>query len=456
MKFKRRFYDSTINFKNISSKRLILAITIGLISALTIYSFFYVLAESFRVMSSGFERFPSVLNETDRNYYNLFFAGLSLIFGNSIFILLIFSRPERIISRSNPNRRRILNDQIFLNFNFGYWFAKIGLVFGVFSMCCMEFNFMPNFKFLSLILLVVLYLESWKNLSRIYIKKRLKYQVLHLIILIILTFGLSRLNIVDYRAIDKGLLARNPIVKLPFSNFYNDHRSRNYAELNIKVDLDENSQLKMFVYDHWILLNELPSIINSERAAIREELIPFLSVRISANKNLNIKEIKKVEAELYSINQQKIIYDVLTDDLSSSRFDKRGVIKRISPFSLKYKDVNNIPQPPIVIPQTSRIYTDTLVIDVGKEIKVNNANISKEMLLRKFKNHINGNTIFRYNYTEKANYQDYINILSTHYQAAYDLRKREQIIFLNPFESNNAYKKEQKELRKKYPILLLE
>lgn len=88
MKLKRRFYDDSINFDNLSVKRLVLGIVIGLVSAFTAYSFFYVLRETFRVfsfgtMNYGFQNSQNIISETNRNFYNLFFAGLSLILGNS-------------------------------------------------------------------------------------------------------------------------------------------------------------------------------------------------------------------------------------------------------------------------------------------------------------------------------------------------------------------------------------
>ncbi|MCF7569026.1 hypothetical protein L3X37_11720 [Sabulilitoribacter arenilitoris] len=50
MKLNRRFYDSSVRFKNISLERVVLEIVLGLASSLIIYSFFYVMRETFRVI----------------------------------------------------------------------------------------------------------------------------------------------------------------------------------------------------------------------------------------------------------------------------------------------------------------------------------------------------------------------------------------------------------------------
>jgi len=125
MKFKHLFYDNTIDFRKISKRRLFTSIIIGLLSSFSIYCTFYVLREGFRLMSFGYEPIPLIFTENGRWLSNLFYAYLSLIFGNSITLSLLFSFPQKILSRRNNNRRKIINEQIFLNLNFLFWFSQI-------------------------------------------------------------------------------------------------------------------------------------------------------------------------------------------------------------------------------------------------------------------------------------------------------------------------------------------
>lgn len=186
MKLRRLFYDSSVNFRNISISKVVFATVIGICSSIVIYSFFYVLRESFRVMSIWFDYVPQILSEENRSYYNLFFAGLSVVLGNSIALNFVFSKPQKITHTFNSKRKRLLNDNIFLSFNFSYWFAKIGLVFGVFSMCCMDFEFLPYFKNLSFLLLAVLYLESHKSLGQLlHNSQRLKFGLVNFLVLLL-------------------------------------------------------------------------------------------------------------------------------------------------------------------------------------------------------------------------------------------------------------------------------
>ncbi len=460
MKLNRRFYDSSINFKIISVGRVVLAVTMGLFSAFIIYSFFYVLRESFRVMSFGFEQLPNILNESERNFYNLFFAGLSIVLGNSITVLYIFSRPNRILSRLNPKGRRILNDQIFLNFNFSYWFTKIGLVFGVFSMCCMDFNFIPYFKPFAYLLLIVLYLESWKNLSSVFKKNRFRLQFTHLIVLLVLTLALSRVNVINYTSIDKMLLKNNPIIDLPQSNFYNDTVGWRDPIIRFKVQLDELNRLAIFTeHKNKIMLNDLERTLKMEKLSLREEQVPYLTVAISANKNLDLKYIKMIESELYVIGQYRIVYDVYNNDIEFSRFDKKGIKKRIPPFVLQYRKFFDksllTPSPPLPFIEDYIKFKDTIKIRVGKEIIINGFKASSSTLKSVFKGYINNNTVLEYIYSENTKYQDYITVLSSHFQSVNELREGKQTIF-NKYEFRKAYNEEQGKLRDTFPLYIIE
>ena len=466
MKLKRRFYDASINFKNMSLKQLLIGVVLGLASAFFIYSFFYVIRETFRVMSFGFvgfEQNPNILSESDRNFYNLFFAALSSVFGNSITILFVFSKPNKILSRLNPKRKRLVNDQIFLSFNFMYWFTKIGLTFGVFSMCCMGFDFFPYFKPLSYLFVFILFLESWKNLSLVFKKNRLKIQLINLLVLIMVALGLSLLDIVNYKAIDKLSLKNNPIIDLPYSNFYNEDEGGYGLYIDLKLQLDEKGNLEIFTEDkRKIDLNSVASIVLEKRASVREELIPYLKAHIMANRNIPVKYVKMIEAEFYAINQSRVVYKIYNLDLFTNIFIEKGIQKRIDNSVLEYKINSAVnkwikmpPKPPVLLKKYH--FKDTLNISVSKQIKINDMLVPETNLTAFFLRHINQETLFLYHLNEEASYQDYIKVLSFHLNAVNILRQQNQIIFIEDSYGNNPqYRKEQAILNEKYPIFIKE
>ena len=461
MKFKRRFFDSTLNFKHISKERLILGIIIGLVAAFTIYSFSYVLRETFRLSSVPFDGRPNIISEANRNFYNIFFAGLSIIFGNSIAINFILSQPQHVFSRHNIKRSRILNDQIFLNFNFGHWFLKMGLVMGAFSMCCMDFPYLPYFYFPFILLLIIMFLDTWKTLIQVLGIKGYKWFLLHFLVVIVLTLLLSRIDIVDYKAMDELSLKSNPIIDLPHSDFYNWENGRRDMIVQFELLKDAHNNLNIITEDKMrISLNDVVHAINAKRASIREELIPLLYVRISAEKDLDLIYVKNFEAELYKAGQWKIIYEVYNDNIYTNRFDFRGITKAITKNVLAFRADKNdtIPPPPgydLLMEETP--INDTLKIAIGHTNSIDGIDIPKHMLDRKFKNYINPKTIFEYQFNLDTKYQDYITVLAAHFKATDQLRKQNQHIFEeNEYYHSDEYREEQEKLREEFPIRVIE
>ncbi|TXE15900.1 hypothetical protein ES692_14870 [Psychroserpens burtonensis] len=220
MKFNKRFYDDNLNLRNVSKKKLALSIIIGLLSALIIYSFSYVLRETMRVMSFKFDLYPNIISEVDRRFYNLFFAFSSIIFGNSMAVSFLFSQPQNLMTRRSTKRKRIINEQIFLNFNFAYGFCKLGFMFGAFSMCCINFPFSSTPKYIAILLIIALYLESTKTINQVLRNKKWKFLAVNVLFLFLLSLGMSKIDIVNYKAIDVMALKANPILDLPHSFYY--------------------------------------------------------------------------------------------------------------------------------------------------------------------------------------------------------------------------------------------
>ena len=461
MKFKRRFYDSPVSFRNISKEQVILAIVICLVFAFTIYSFFYVFRESFRVMSFGFGHLPNILGESERNFYNIFFAALAMIFGNSIAISFVFSRPQNIFLRHNIKRSRILNDQIFLNLYFFYWFAKIGLVFGIFSMGFTDFNFHKDFTIPIILLLVVLYLESWKTLSTIFRKKRFKYQVLHLFFMIFFIFGLSRIELVNYRVIDENQLKYTPMIDLPKSKYDNVSYYESY--LDVYLNVDNNGKLLFGYYENDLVDSHLDFL--DFKLKLFESFQEKTSIRISANYDTKMSTIKSIEKQVKKANVNYIIYGTFENDLYAKRFSSSG-IKIMLNDSSYYED--NIEKRFWFYGRNNHFYevekdfkpTDTLKIKISKDIFVNDLIVPDNMLVKKFKKRINQKTIFEYEFSLDVEYQYYIKVLSAHLKAI-DLIRKENIkveLEWEEFKHKNKsqYIKDQQRLRNEFPFRIIE
>ena len=70
---------------------------------------------------------------------------------------------------------------------------------------------------------------------------------------------------------------------------------------NLKVD-------RIQLNDKLASLEEIAIFISSERAALREETVPFLTVSLKVDKNTNMGIVDDVKQELRKVNALKINY----------------------------------------------------------------------------------------------------------------------------------------------------
>lgn len=434
MKFKRLFFDNYIKLENISKRDLVLCIVIGLLSSFAIYSAFYVLRETFRLMTSLYGLDTLIFSEKDRWLSNLFYAYLSLIFGNSLSISFLFKKPQKLLSRKNNKRLRILNDQVFLNFNFMYWFGGFAISFGVMTVGMINIEFVPKYYISFILLILVLYLEVWKNLLRIIKRKKHVYMFFHFIILSCLAFGLSKIDILDYKSYDESILEKNPIINLPKS-FYHDNEKkyrRSHPIVHFKLFTDKNNNLVIIDenYKKW-RLKDVRALMFEERERVAEELISRMLVLISANKEIKLKHIKALEAEIYTIGQRRVRYEVIDREIKPNRFIFLGFNKRLYKSTLDYKvDLGiNLPSPnpgPPPPPEylEGRKFNDTIEIFIGNTIKLNNNEFIENNLVALFEKEIDRNTLFLYKLNDETSHQNYITVLSAQFKAIHNLRQK--------------------------------
>ncbi|MEZ4803804.1 MAG: hypothetical protein R2797_13605 [Gelidibacter sp.] len=468
MKFSRRFYDASVNFRNISKGRWILSVVIGLVSAYFIYSFIYVLREVLRVMVFGFENYPNIISDFNRQTYNLFFAGLSLIYGNAIAITCIFSRNYRVNSRHNPKIRRVINDQIFLNGGFAQWSLRMGLFIGTFSIGFIDFEYMPYVFSFGGLLLVVLYLETWKAIIQILKKRKYLWLLGHFLLICLLAFGLSFVNPINYKVLDALALEHNPKIDVPSSHYYSEMDTNRYMVISFKLRLDAKKQLEIILEDgSRLTLEELPSLLEVERASKREELRRYLVAAIWADKKMPMQYILDFQNTLCRLNLTKIMYVTTEEIYATARFETQGItVNGCLPYYCKDFMVTRRPSemPDDIGKEEMEWFREfvnnreLLVIDIGKDIKVDGLVVPDKFLVPKFKNNSNPRTLFEYHYTLDTPYEDYIKVLSAHYEAAFSLRKENQTIHWNMFtdyqdkELKKAYDSQRDSLREAFPV----
>ena len=135
MLFKKKDNHGNPNYFDISNSRLAGGLVIGLLYAFTLYAFFYMSREVFRLMSVSDTFDMWVLTDKEVNFYNLIFAFIAVIFAQSACFTFWLDRPRKIFRKFHYKNAYIVNDQRFLNWSFLSWAVRgatiIGLFFGM-------------------------------------------------------------------------------------------------------------------------------------------------------------------------------------------------------------------------------------------------------------------------------------------------------------------------------------
>ena len=211
---KRRFIQVEEKFPTIKRKHIIFSIVVGLFYSFVFYSFLYLSREAVRLLSVTDKYDIMILSDKEVSFYNLFFAFLSLIFAQSIGILLWFGKTRKAFEKRNIYKSAIINDQLFLNTYFLSWFSRLATVYALFMLWLpfggfYVFSFYPKYNYIFILFLIVLFLQTWVTIRRVYKRKALKLMLFSAVIISVLAFALSRINLVDYQKINQICLEKN-------------------------------------------------------------------------------------------------------------------------------------------------------------------------------------------------------------------------------------------------------
>ncbi|MFS4484239.1 ExbD/TolR family protein [Hyunsoonleella sp. 2307UL5-6] len=98
--------------------------------------------------------------------------------------------------------------------------------------------------------------------------------------------------------------------KNPVSYIYMGKPSENYLKYGTEARIQLN--------DDFASVSDVAAFIAAERAALREELIPFLTVSLKVDRKANMGIVGDVKQELRKVNALKINYTTGTGDVSTN------------------------------------------------------------------------------------------------------------------------------------------
>lgn len=355
-----------------------------------------------------------------------------------------------------------MNDQVFLGFNFIYWFTKLWIMLAIFSMMVMDFQYLPYLFWPSVMLIIVLYLESWKTLSQTLRRNRWRIQFIHLFVISLLTVTLSFIDVIDYKSIDANLKKSRQFMDLPESD-YADLEGYYYDKVVVKLQMNEDKKIQMWLNGR--LTNDMYDISKEVHKRFDDEyyhLTHGYIVRIAADKDIPIKTIKEIELEIYDAGQFKIVYDIKNPDPLSLRFKNNEIEHRISPSLPEFLDEFDMPPRPDGWDYYKRLpITDTLKLKISDKLKANGKEISLDDLSDTIIKYIKPNVMVEYSYTDKTTYQQYISVLSVHKSVVRQLRLKDLKSGyteddLKYYVFSKEIQEEDKRLKRKFPMNITE
>ena len=447
---------------DISKKRFWTSVIVGLITSFSVYTFFCLFRFVFRTMDFGYANWALIIDPKDRYWQNFIFAISSLIFGNSLLIIYLFKKPVKSLVRET-RRSNIINNQYFLVFNYFYLFVKLAFLVTVLALSATEFNrFLSPFKEIVFLIVIVLYLESWKSVIRIYRIKSYKYIILNAIIIVLLAFVFSFTSVFDYEKYDAKYELSNPYIDFPQSKFISENNIYYFKKLKIwKQDQTINYSLDGQKVSSLKELAELLESFSSYEYYFRK-----LTILILAPNDISFVEIKKIEKLMFGLNINRIKYIVKESSKFEDRYSTKGIQKRLlfkknainkfwSDHHLKIRDIVSSSVPSINFKNNN--FVD---IKIGDKYYFNDKIVPKKILVNYFKNNISDSTVFHYHYNKSISYQKYITLFSAHREAVDYLRRRDQLVKIKGDlyypENKEEYEMDQRRLIRKYPLMYLD
>ncbi|MFC4738548.1 hypothetical protein ACFO3U_00920 [Flavobacterium ponti] len=421
----------------ISKFRFWIGLLVSLLLSFSIYIFSVSLRDYLRLLT--FTQNYNYLEFTANQllFYNLFYAFLALIIGQTFFFKIVFDTNKKILEKKIQfKRKKIVHDQNMLLWIFLYWFFKLSIMYGMFNMnsfgleinhsfSIYEFiNFYKEYNYLFILIILVLFLQSWQSM-RYFSRNYFKNIFIAFVFISVLAFSFSQINIIPFEAKFSEIKKNNVYIK------YNIELSKS----NMYENLYHNSITKQLyitkeseIYD---LKNKVSGIKNiilcpEDRGYYKIHYKEYLQLNI--DEKTPIEFLYKIKKKIYTFTDYEITYSCYPEKLefSKSYYQDNCVgiyegssylIKNDSILDnyLKYKNRINLKQ------------------NDKNEILIENKVFKRSILVEYIKEKIleNENYIITIDLKKKALFKDYIQLLSIaregYFRACEIKAKREEL-----------------------------
>lgn len=429
----RNFLHTETELFKIPKSRLIIGLLAGLFFAFCFYAFVYLTRESFRFVSVTEDYDLWILTEKEVRFYNLFYAFVSVIYAQSICFFFWFDKPQGIFSKRKFQRILIRKDQSALNTYFLFWFSELAVIYGLtFGSTYIggfyAFSFYPKYNYIFVLITLVLYLQTWISMRRINKKQSLKWLFISMIVVSTIAFGLSKVNLIDYKSINNIALQKNIPFKynleVPESNCYESKLENRFLTKSIYVVRNkqhENSTPQIFIDNQEVTIKGLGHKILEFQNSVNEFNVNLCLYNLHIDKTVKMAFVNDLKNEMAKINALKIAYAIVP---SNAKYDKRYY----KDYSLRVRLPNYSSENNSLLYRYKETTEFENIIEIENndtgEYKINGKPYLVENLKQTIKDKIkwNVNYIVRFYINDNIDFSVYFNIISKTKEAVDELR----------------------------------
>ena len=466
MPLQKHFLHKEPKLPEISKAKLIGGILIGLGIAFAFYSALYVIREAFRIMSVTQTYDFWMLTSEENYFYNLFFACISVIIGQSFFFSFLIDRPKQFFGKFNYRKTTIINDQRALLMFFVSWFSRLALLFALifgisFHGGFYAFSWYPDYRYLFILIVVVLFLQSWNSIRLTFKRKSLKWMLISMVILASLAYGLSRINVVDYETINKRYQSKNINYNynlvLPTTDYYHHIHIRSFIK-NIYVvtskESTSNSKPIIIVDNEIVPLNKLCEALQDWQSLRDESELWFITYQLHIHKDVKMAFVNQLKVELSKADVSEIAYAVVP---AHPIYDVRYYHDLA--FGMRLPNWHSGWYTPKMIYREAYGSPNTIEItpNIAGNYSINNTIVESNELKRTIKLLIKGNSEYTilYSNNKELTFDQYSKVLFATREAIDELRDEFAMHkYKVPYEE--LYDDREDEIRAKYPFRIIE
>lgn len=273
------------------------------ITAIFVYGFFGLLLEVISYVSFGMYDVQLSFTGIERRYFNVFLAGLSLLFGlqGGLQYLLtrINMRLNNIVRIQHKGRLLIwitllLTIKLYaiVLFNNTLFFEPI-TPFIPFSLLC----------FVMLLIIVVLFFYAWSPINRYLFNNKPKTVYYGVGIFLILSLGLAQFEMIDMNGLRKQILNQNVVytsgIEYPKSEISQVIKKKVLVRDFVIAKNPNSNEIELFHENTRLSLHELSAKLKDIRSNYRKEEQDKIRPGFRIDKNILLKELLPIFEHFY-------------------------------------------------------------------------------------------------------------------------------------------------------------